>query len=304
MVRNNIFKLTLSAVLISLLLLSCGQDSVIEKVEKEYKDKNYKQVVFLVRHHIRRGGRKDPKLLLLAAESLLKLGAESEAEEYFSEIYKGDSARGPEIASILQEKAIKYMDQGSIMSGRRFIIQAVSYNPNITFGQYDLEAGKFLMKERKFDKAINFFSRYLGSYADSSGSAEAMLNLGFAYKETGRIGKAIDTFRALIFKYPVSRFVSTARWNYENLSIEQAEKAIKAGEFEEAKNILILMKGSSTNTLNLVRANFMLGDIFAGQNFIGKAIDSYKEVLNLNLGSSGRYSERAKERIEELEELR
>ncbi|MDZ7860021.1 MAG: tetratricopeptide repeat protein [Candidatus Krumholzibacteriota bacterium] len=304
MVRNIIFNLTLPALLTSLLFVSCGQDSVIEKVEREYKDKNYKQVVFLVRHHLRRGGGRDPKLLLFGAESLLRLGVESEAEEYFSEIYKADSTWGAEIASILQDKAIKYMDEGLITSGRRFIVQAVSYNPNITFGEYDLEAGKFLMEERKFDEAIGFLKRYHSSYADSSGSAEAMLNLGFAYKETGRNGKAIDIFRALINKYPASRFVSTARWNYEILSIELAEKAIKSGEFEEAKNILILMKDSSANTLNLVRANFMLGEVFASQKFIKKAIDSYKEVLNLNLGSSGRYSERAKERIEELEELR
>jgi len=158
------------------------------------------------------------------------------------------------------------------------------------------------MEDQNSTEAMGFFNKYLDSYPDSSGAAEAMLNLGFAYKGAGFNRKAIDTYRLLVLKYPASRFVSTASWNFENLSIEEAKRAIDGNELEIAKNILLSLIDSSGNKLNLVRANFMLGEIFSSQKFIQESIDCYKKVLQLNLGSSGRYTERAKARIEKLEE--
>ncbi|MCD6379839.1 tetratricopeptide repeat protein [bacterium] len=302
MVRNITFRLTFLAVLMCLIFVSCGQDSIVQRVEKEYKNENFKQVVFLVKHNFSKGGPRNPHLLFITAESLLLLGIESEAEDYFAEIYSSDSTWAPKIASVLQNRAIEYMNKGAVAGGRRFIIQAVNYNPNITFGEYDLEAGKLLMEKRDFNEAIVFFKQYIDNYPDSSGAAGAMLNLGLAYQEAGFNRKAIDIYRFLVMKYPVSRFVSTASWNYENLSIEEAKRAFEGNELEIAENILLPLTNSSENTLNLVRANFMLGEIFSRQKFVQKSIDCYKKVLRLNLGSSGRYTERAKERIEKLEE--
>jgi tetratricopeptide (TPR) repeat protein len=156
--RNIIFRLTFLAVLTSLIFVSCGQDSIVQRVEKEYRNENYKQVVFLVKHNFSRGGARNPRLLFIAAESLIRLGNESEAEDYFAEIYGSDSTWAPKIASVLQDRAIEYMNKGAIAGGRRFIIQAVTYNPNITFGEYDLEAGKFLMDKRDFNEAIVFLN--------------------------------------------------------------------------------------------------------------------------------------------------
>ncbi len=302
MVRNIIFKLTLLILAVCLIVVSCGQDPILKRVEKEFEDGNFRQVVFLVRHHLRRGGERNPRLLFIAAESLLKLGIEGDAEKYFEELCGADSAWAPKIASVLQGKAIEYMNRGVNTSGRRFIIQAVNYDPNISFGEYDLEAGKFLMEKRDFNESIIFLDRYLSNYPDSSGAAEAMINLGSVYKEVGENRKAIAAYRLLIVKYPISRFISTATWNYENLSIQEAEKAIEGGELGVAENMLLSVTKSSLNTLNLVRAYFMLGEIYSRQMFIQKSIDCYEKVLKLNLWSSGRYSERAKERIEKLEE--
>ncbi len=302
MVRNIIFKLTLSILAVCLIFVSCGQEPILKRVEKEFEDGNFRQAVFLVRHHLRRGGARNPRLLFIAAESLLKLGIEGDAENYFEEICGSDSTWAPKIASILQGKAIEYMNRGANTGGRRFIVQAVNYDSNISFGEYDLEAGKLLMEKRDFKESIIFLNRYLSNYPDSSGAAEAMINLGDVYKEAGQNRKAIDIYRLLIKKYPVSRFVSTASWNYENLSIEEAAKAIEGGELDVAENMLVHMIKSSVNTHNLIQGYFMMGEIYSKQMFIQKSIDCYEEVLKLNLWSSGRYSERAKERIEELEE--
>lgn len=283
---------------------SCGGGTIVEKVESEYKKGNYREAAFLVRHHLHRGGDRNPELLFLAARSLLEIGVEGEANDYFAEIYSADSSWAPEIATALREKALEYMEEGGTTQGKRLMVQAAGYDPALTFGEYDLDLGKALMEAGDYRNAVRFFKSYINLYADSSGASEAVLNLAAAYEECGETSDALETYQLLSEKYPKSRFVSTARWNFENLSLEEAESLMEKGKVEEATNILVRVSDSKSSTLIRVQANFMLGEIYREEGLADKALGCYRAVLKLSLGSSGRYAEKAKERIEELEETK
>ncbi len=287
--------LTLAAV------YSCGNGSVLERVEKEYEKGNYREAIFLVRHHLHEGGNRDPRLLFIAANSMMELGIEGEAADYFAEICSADSSRASKIAEVLREKALYYMERGSEGKGKRYMIQAAGYDPELSFGELDLEVGKALLEGNDCRGAVKYLQDYLSAYSDSAGAAEATLNLAAAYQRCGEPLKAIEIYKALIAKYPLSRFVSTARWNYENLSIEEAEDMIEGGGLAEARTVLEQLVNSRSSTLIRVQAYFMLGEIYSEEGLAGKALECYRMVLKLNLGSSGRFAEKAKERIEELE---
>ncbi|MFO7914901.1 MAG: tetratricopeptide repeat protein [Candidatus Krumholzibacteriales bacterium] len=302
--RISAIQLTVLTLFLAGLLCSCEEKTVVEKVAEEYRKGNYREAAFLVRHHIYKGGEPAPELLFYAGRSLLKLGIEGEAEDYFSQLYSADSSWAPRIAGMYKKIAMDYLQEGNTGRGRQYIRRTLLYDRSADFGQYNNIAGKVLLEQGEPDEASVYLEEYISDYPDSAGAAEVLLDLSSAYREAGEYTRAIEGYRQLIDRYPRSRLVSTARWNFEELSIREAGKAMEAGELEAARNILAPLTSSSSSNLIRVRAHFMLGEICREQGFIGRAVSNYKQVLRLNLGSSGRYAERAKERIEQLDKLR
>ena len=302
--RISAIRLTVITLLLAAAICSCEEKTVLEKVEEEYRKGNYREAAFLVRHHLYKGGEPVPALLFFAGRSLLKLGIEGEAEDYFSQLYSADSSWAPRIAGVYRKMALEYLEGGSAGRGRQYIRRTLLYDRSADFGQYNNIVGKVLLEQGEPEDAAAYLEEYVSDYPDSAGAAEALLNLSSAYREAGEYSRAIEGYRKLIDRYPRSRLVSTARWNYEELSIREAGKAMEAGELEAAANILEPLTSASSSNLIRVRTHFMLGEIYRKQGFTDRAVSNYKQVLRLNLGSSGRYAERAKERIEQLDKLR
>ena len=85
----------------------------------------------------------------------------------------------------------------------------------------------------------------------------------------------------------------------EALACQKEQRA--AGEMHTAAAVLEPLARSAQNPLVRERANFLLGEIFEEQGDLTRAISYYRQVINLNLGSSSRLVEKAKERIERIE---
>ena len=76
---------------------------------------------------------------------------------------------------------------------------------------------------------------------------------------------------------------------------------LSGGDPEEAERILGDLAATAGNPLIREKANFLLAEIYESRADYNTAVKYYTEVINLNLGSSGRLVERAKERIERIE---
>ncbi|HER43537.1 MAG TPA: tetratricopeptide repeat protein, partial [Candidatus Eisenbacteria bacterium] len=158
-----------------------------------------------------------------------------------------------------------------------------------------------LMDRKDYAGAARCFERYLASYPDSSGAADVMLSLGTAYEEMGKTKEAVENYRRFQERYPMSRLKTTVTWKLENLLFRTAEESIEEGRLDEAKLALEdLAAGASARQVR-EKANFLLGGIAEQTGDREAALRYYREVVNLNLGESGRLLEKAKERIEELE---
>ncbi|MCK4236252.1 MAG: tetratricopeptide repeat protein [Candidatus Krumholzibacteria bacterium] len=283
--------------------ISCDGKPVLEEASKEFEAGRYREVIYLVRHHLRRNGERSPELLFLAGRSWMRLGIEVEAEDAFAEVYSADSAWAPMIAEVLKEEALGSFESGLTTRGKRFMLQALNYDSSLDFGRYNAIAGERLLERRDFDGAIRYLSRYLEESCDSAGAAEVMMNLGAALEGKGETKKAIALYRHFKERYPKSRLKTTVRWKLENLLFEMAEELYRKDETEESELVLVDLASSAGSLLVRERANFLLAEFFEDKGDIEKAIHYYTEVVNLNLGSSGRLVERAKERIEKLNEI-
>ncbi|MBN2071354.1 MAG: tetratricopeptide repeat protein [Candidatus Krumholzibacteriota bacterium] len=284
--------------------LSCEKKTLLQQAEEEYKKDNFREAVFLVKHHFRRGGDRSPELLFISGKALLKLGRESDADDSFAEIYSIDSLWAPKLAEVLQVEAIESLEKGQDSRGKRFILRAVNYRNNIDFREYNSLAGELLLERKDYEGAKFYFTRYLAQYPDSMGAAKVMIDLGATYEGLGETIKAIDLYRLFQERYPKSRMVSTAKWKLENLLLNAGEELFIGGETDESESLLRDLAGSADNPLVREKANFMLAQIFESNHEINTAIEYYKRVIYINLGSSGRLAEKAKERIVELEKAR
>ncbi len=291
----------IGAFLALLLALSCGGKGVLEKANEEYEKGRYREAIFVIRHHFRRGGERHPDLLFLAGKAYLELGSEAEAEDAFAEAFSKDSTLAVEISAYLKDEAEKSLGSGLTLKGKRFMRQALTYNGEIDFDGYNAMAGEIMMDRKEYGSAVRFFERYLESYPDSSGAAEVMLSLGTAYEEVGETEAAIENYRRFQERYPLSRLKTTVMWKLENLLFRMAEESLAEGKFEEAKYALEDLASGASARMVRERANFLLGGIAEQTGDKEAALRYYREVVNLSLGESGRLLEKAKERIEELE---
>jgi len=280
---------------------SCGSKSVLEQVEEEYAGGNYREALYIARHHFRRGGERSPELLFLAGKAYLRLGIEAEASDRFAEVFSGDSTWAPMIAGVLKGEALESFEKGLTAKGSRFIIQAVNYEQGLDFGRFNGIAGDLMLDRKDYRGAIHYYTAFLGEYPDTAGAAMVMMDLGEAYEGHGDTLEAIDLYRDFQDRYPKSRMRSTARWKLENLLLDSGREMLSGGEPEEAERILGELAATAENPLVREKANFLLAEIYESRADYRMALRYYTEVVNLNLGSSGRLVEKAKERIEKIE---
>ena len=291
----------LFAAAVLIVAASCERKTLLDEVRVEYDAGRYREALFLVRHHFRRGGARTPPLLFAMGRSYLRLGIEAEAEDAFAEVYSIDSTYAPRIADELRTEAVRNLEEGNESRGRRFVVQAINYDRNLSFGRWDALAGELLIEQRDYEGAIPLLDRWLAERPDTVGAAEVMLNLGAAYEEAGKTDRAIEVYRGFIERFPLSRLQTTVRWKLENLLYDRAESLFRGGEPDGAERILADLAAAADNPLVRERANFLLGELYEERYDHEGAIRFYREVVNLNLGSSGRLVDRAKERIERIE---
>ncbi|MDD4856556.1 MAG: tetratricopeptide repeat protein [Candidatus Krumholzibacteria bacterium] len=279
--------------------LACGSESILDKAAKEYEAGSYREAIFLIRHHIKKGGQTSAELMLLFGKSWLKTGSEAEAQSAFEECAKKDASYGPKIAQFLRSEAISSIKASDEARGKRMMMLALDFQSGLDFGEYNLATADLYLQKRDYDMAVFYLEKYLHEFPDASGAAEAMIELASAYEKKGDPGKAISIYRRFQDSYPKSRLATDAVWELESLLLREAETLYGEGQVSEAESVLVELQSRGGSPLVKERTSFLLGEICEKRSDVANAIRYYRDVVNA--GSSGRLVEKAKERIEKLE---
>lgn len=279
--------------------MSCGQESILDKAEREYEAGKYRETVFILRHHFKKGGERTPEALFLAGRAWLKTGSEAEAQGAFDECRKMDASFASRIANFYREEAIASIKSGDEPRGKRLMLSAIGFQAGLEFGPYDVIAGELYLERREFDTAIRYLERYLAKFPNEPRAAQAMIDLAAAFERRGDTGRAIEIYRRFQEVYPGSRLASNALWELESLLLREAETMNRDGAASAAESILVDLAPTASSPLVRERGNFLLGELCEKRGDAAGAMRYYREVVNT--GSSGRLIEKAKERIEKLE---
>ncbi len=278
---------------------SCGKESILDKATAEYEAGRYQEAVFLIRHYLKKGGEESAPILLLAGKAWLKSGSEAEAEDSFTACVKKDPSLALQVAEFLKTEAMSSFASGDAGRGRRLMLDALGFKPGLDFGQFDNAAASVYLERKDFDSAIEYLNRYLTAYPKAGGSAEAMVNLAAAYEKKGDIERAISTYTRFQESFPKSRLASNALWELETLLLKEAESDRAGGSVGKADTILTNLAASASSPMVRERANFLLGEMSEERGDRQSAIRYYRQVVEL--GTTGRLVERAKESIERLQ---
>ena len=283
----------------ALLLVSCGKESILDKAEKEYEAGRFREAVFLIRHHVKKGGEPSAELLFLFGKAWLKTGSEADAQSAFEECRKRDAAYGSKVARFLRDEAVASMKASDVPRGKRMILLALRFQSGIDFGEYNVIAGELFIDRREFDTAILYLERYRREFPDASGAAQAMIDLASVYEKKGNTGEAISLYRQFQARYPRSGLASNVLWELENLLLREAEALYNDGATSEAESLLANLAPVAGSPLVKERANFLLGELCEKRGDAKGAVRYYREVVES--GSGGRLVGKAKERIERLD---
>ena len=296
--------LLVCAAVAAVLAVACEKRTVLDEARGEFDAGRYREAVYRLHHHVKKGGAATPDLLLLEAQCWLRLEVEAEAEDALSRVVRLDSTYVPRVAGLLRDEAVASMESGYTARGRRFILRAVEYDSSLDFGGFNAIAGELLLEKKRFAGAMNYFRRYLENHPDTTGAAAIMLNLGEAYEGQGMREEATALYRQFQDRYPKSRLNTTVDWKLENLLFTWGEELYANGEDGKAESVLTELARSADNPLVREKIYFILGEINERRADFERAIHFYTEVVHLNLGSRGRLVALAKERIERLEQTR
>jgi len=274
------------------------KEPILEQATAEYEAGRYREAVFLIRHHFKKGGEQTAPLLFLAGKAWLKDGSEAEAEDSFDACVKKDPAYGRTIAEFLRSESIAAFAARDTARGRRLMLSALTFQSDLRFGEYDNEAAALFLDRRDFGAAIRYLEAYLQDNPNAPGAAEAMINLASAYEKSGNAASAIETYKQFQERYPKSRLATNALWELENLLMKEAEGCRARGETAQAEEILGNLSRTATSPLVRERANFLLGEMCEERGDAACAASYYRIVIDL--GGTGRLVEKAKERIEKM----
>ncbi len=286
------------------LAVACEKKSVLDEAREELEAGRYREAIYILHHHVKKGGAETPELLLLEGRCWLRLEVEADAEDVLARVVRLDSTYAPRVARFLHDEAIASMESGHTARGRRYILRTVEYDSLLDFGRFNAIAGELLLEKKQFGQAMHYFKRHLDGYPDTTGAAGVILNLGEAYEGLDMREEAIALYRRFKERYPKSRLNTTVEWKLENLLYAWGEELYENGNVEGAESVLTGLVRSANNAIVREKVYFTLGEISERRADVEQAIHFYTEVVHLNLGSSSRLVALAKERIEKLERSR
>lgn len=287
------------AIFASIAMLSCANESVLEKAKREYESGEYRQAVLIVKHHIKKGGKREPELLFLAAKASLRSGSEAEAKSFFDTCIEIDSSYCDKVADHIREEAEAASKAKDENLCRRLVSLALEYRPRMDFGRLERVAAEILIDRKEYAEAIPHLEKFIAGRENDRASAEAFIDLASSYEKLGATERAIELYREFLNKYPRSALVSDALWELESILFREAELRFESGHRAEAESMLVDLASASSSPMVKERSCFLLGEICEGRGDTKAALGWYRAVAES--GSSARLVGRAKEKIEKLE---
>ena len=282
-----------------LLALGCGTQGPVADMRHAYEKGDFSEVVMLGRHAIRNGNA-SADVHYYYGMALIALGRDSEG---FTEIDAAVAAN----AGLKADAAGKLRDFSNKEGigrneGARRLRKAHELDPTI-----DLEKRRFAVadtyyEDRDFQQAAALYDEAVTKYAGAPECERAYARLSDCWRALGDDEKARAAMETLVKKYPRSGEGQGAAANLNELLYQDAQHHLDAGEFDEAIATAGDVVAKADNRSLQQKARFLLGQAYEAKGDRQAAFEAYRDLIRNDRGDSGQIVERARSRIEALQE--
>ena len=281
-----------------LVVAGCGRGGSVREIEKAFEREDYNEVVGLARHALR-GGDDRAVIRYYYGAGLVGVGRDHEAFSEFDKAVAEDESYGARAAAFLWERAL--LKPGTDVAARR-MRKASQFDPSIDLGRYRFAVADVCLAERSYADAARLYEEAVKAYPDTSACEEAYAHLAECYAELKQPARAQDAMEILVRKYPRGSQAGRAGARLDDLSFDEAQAVYDAGDYEKAVQLSLALVESTANRSLQQKARFLLGESYEAAGDPAAAYAVYSELIRSDRGDSGRVVERARARIEALQE--
>lgn len=282
-----------------LLVLGCGAGGPAGDMRRAFDEGDFAEAITLGRHAVR-SGEASPVVHLYYGVALVGAGRDPEgfAEVDTAVAAKADLAK--EAASILEGLAGR---EGLSSSDRaRRLRKAFELDDTIDLGRQRFAVASTYFEDRNFARAAVLYTDAVSKFPDASECETAYARLSECWSALGEEEKSRRAMETLVKRYPRGQQAEGAANNLNDIMYEEAQRHLDAGEYDEAIALAGELVGKAENRSLQQKGRFLLGQAYEARGDRAAAYEAYREVLRNDRGDSGQIVERARTRIEALQE--
>jgi tetratricopeptide (TPR) repeat protein len=282
-----------------MLASGCGGGGVSSDMQRAFANANYAEVVLLGRHAVKQGD-VAPSVHYYYGVSLVAVGRDHEGFDEIDAAVLGDAGFKEKAAAFLKDAA----GHEGVSSGDRArrLRKAHELDPKIDLGKQRFAVAGVYFTERAFAQSAAMYEEAIAAFPGDPQCEHAYARLAQCYTLLGDGEKARQALETLVATYPHSKEGQGAASNLNDIMFSEAQTHLDAGEYDEAIEIAGELVGRSDNRSLQQKSRFLLGQAYEGKGDRTAAYDAYRELIRSDRGDSGQIMERARARIEALQE--
>ena len=282
-----------------LLALGCGTGGPAGDMRRAYDKGDYAEVLTLGRHALRAGD-VAPAVHYYYGMALIAVGRDSEGFTEVDTAVVADAGLKPKAAEALVEFAAR---EGTSRADKaRRVRKAYELDSSVDIGRQRFAVASSYYEDRDFERAAAMYEEAIQKFPDARECEVAYARLSECWSALGQDEKARAAMETLVKRYPRSGGAQGAAANLSGIMYEEAQHHMDAGEYDEAITTANELVGKAENRSLQQKGRFLLGQAYEAKGDRNAAYEAYREVIRNDRGDSGQIVERARARIEALQE--
>lgn len=287
--------------LLSALLLSANacsrQGKVISEIEKEFREGNHKEVVFLCGRaldaHVESGS-----IHYYYGLSLLALGRDFEAFTHLEQAVALDGSLSPAISRELFDASVADFEKQRSKRAATRMLEASRIDSTLVLDRYAYLVADECYRDRDFLNAAYFYETALALRPDTSIAESSLMRLAESYARMDSVGLAEAVYATLIDRYPRGDYANDARWNLASSMLARAGHQLELGNYEDALAVAEELLKTTNNVTLMQNVRFLMGEAYEGLSDYETALEQYKMIIQYDRGSSGSVVQKARGKID------
>lgn len=282
-----------------MLLVACGNRGPAGEIRSAFEKGDFKDAVAVGRHALRQG-QMDPGARYYYGLALVALGRDSEGFAEVDSAVAGDAGLKPRAAAALEDLARR----DGISAGDRAhrMRKAHELDRAVELGRARFDVADTYYEERDFAHASAMYDEAVNKFPDDPACERAYARLAECLGAMGDADQAREVMEALVQRYPHSGEAQGATAHLNESLYEDAQRHLDAGDYDQAIATATDLVGKADNRALQQKARFLLGQAYEAKGDRAAAYEAYREVIRSDRGDSGQVVEKARSRIEALQE--